>query len=104
MAKIIDGKAVAAKVRAEVAAETALLKERGTARGPNLLYFETGQGSELSSDAHYGADQVTMEARCYGGVVKRTRMNAMKFAGRDLIASIIFCVFLVIVVLQRVLL
>ena len=26
---------------------------------------ETGQGSELSSDAHYGADQVTMEARCY---------------------------------------
>ena len=30
-----------------------------------LLYFETGQGSELSSNAHYGADQVTMEARCY---------------------------------------
>ena len=44
----------------------ALLKERGTARGPNVLYFETGQGSELSSDSHYGADQVTMEARCYG--------------------------------------
>lgn len=43
----------------------ALLRERGTAKGPNLLYFETGQGSELSSDAHYGADQVTMEARCY---------------------------------------
>ena len=43
----------------------ALLKERGTAKGPNVLYFETGQGSELSSDAHYGADQVTMEARCY---------------------------------------
>ncbi len=39
---------------------------RGTAEGPNVLYFETGQGSELSSDAHYGADQVTMEARCYG--------------------------------------
>ncbi len=38
----------------------------GTAEGPNVLYFETGQGSELSSDAHYGADQVTMEARCYG--------------------------------------
>ena len=30
------------------------------------MYFETGQGSELSSDAHNGADQVTMEARCYG--------------------------------------
>ncbi len=42
-----------------------LLRERGTAKGPNVLYFETGQGSELSSDAHYGADQVTMEARCY---------------------------------------
>ena len=43
-----------------------LLKERGTAKGPDIMYFETGQGSELSSDAHYGADQVTMEARCYG--------------------------------------
>lgn len=38
----------------------------GTAQGPNVLYFETGQGSELSSEAHFGADQVTMEARCYG--------------------------------------
>ncbi|MDR1410051.1 MAG: ethanolamine ammonia-lyase subunit EutB [Oscillospiraceae bacterium] len=44
----------------------ALLREKGTATGGNVLYFETGQGSELSSDAHYGADQVTMEARCYG--------------------------------------
>ena len=44
----------------------ALMQEKGTAKGPNLLYFETGQGSELSSGAHYGADQVTMEARCYG--------------------------------------
>lgn len=41
------------------------LKE-GTGAGPNVMYFETGQGSELSSDAHHGADQVTMEARCYG--------------------------------------
>ena len=38
----------------------------GTATGPNVMYFETGQGSELSSEAHHGADQVTMEARCYG--------------------------------------
>lgn len=38
----------------------------GTATGPNVMYFETGQGSELSSEAHFGADQVTMEARCYG--------------------------------------
>lgn len=41
------------------------LKE-GTAVGPNVMYFETGQGSELSSGGHHGADQVTMEARCYG--------------------------------------
>ena len=34
--------------------------------GPNYMYFETGQGSELSADAHHGADQVVMEARCYG--------------------------------------
>lgn len=38
----------------------------GNAEGPNVLYFETGQGSELSSEAHNGWDQVTMEARCYG--------------------------------------
>lgn len=44
----------------------ALLSEKGTSKGPDVMYFETGQGSELSSDAHYGADQVTMEARCYG--------------------------------------
>ena len=43
----------------------ALMREKGTATGPNVLYFETGQGSELSSDAHFGADQVTMESRCY---------------------------------------
>jgi ethanolamine ammonia-lyase large subunit len=43
-----------------------LLHSQGTGAGPNVMYFETGQGSELSSDAHFGADQVTMEARCYG--------------------------------------
>ncbi len=43
-----------------------LLLRDGTAQGPNVLYFETGQGSELSSNAHHGTDQVTMEARCYG--------------------------------------
>ena len=36
------------------------------ATGPNVMYFETGQGSELSSNAHFDTDQVTMEARCYG--------------------------------------
>jgi len=43
-----------------------LLLHQGTAEGPNVMYFETGQGSELSSNAHYDTDQVTMEARCYG--------------------------------------
>jgi len=43
-----------------------LMLTQGTAVGPNVMYFETGQGSELSSDAHHGADQVTLEARCYG--------------------------------------
>ncbi len=43
-----------------------LALSRGTATGPNVMYFETGQGSELSSEAHHDTDQVTMEARCYG--------------------------------------
>ncbi|MCI8843717.1 MAG: ethanolamine ammonia-lyase subunit EutB [Oscillospiraceae bacterium] len=43
-----------------------LMLAEGNAVGPNVLYFETGQGSELSSEAHNGWDQVTMEARCYG--------------------------------------
>jgi ethanolamine ammonia-lyase large subunit len=44
----------------------AMMKEKGMAAGPNVMYFETGQGSELSSNSHHGADQVVMEARCYG--------------------------------------
>lgn len=43
-----------------------LMLKEGTSTGPNVMYFETGQGSELSSDAHMGVDQVTLEARCYG--------------------------------------
>ncbi|MEO7328016.1 MAG: ethanolamine ammonia-lyase subunit EutB [Minicystis sp.] len=42
------------------------MKRLGNTRGPNVMYFETGQGSALSSAAHHGADQVTLEARCYG--------------------------------------
>ncbi len=34
--------------------------------GEHVLYFETGQGSELSSDSHHGIDQLTMESRCHG--------------------------------------
>src|ERR1041385_3871428 len=30
------------------------------------MYFETGQGSALSADAHHGIDQLTLEARAYG--------------------------------------
>ncbi len=44
----------------------AMIRERGTLRSSQLMYFETGQGSELSAGAHGGADQVTLEARCYG--------------------------------------
>lgn len=35
-------------------------------KGPNFMYFETGQGSELSAEAHNGWDQLVLEARCYG--------------------------------------
>ncbi len=34
-------------------------------RGENVMYFETGQGSALSADAHHGIDQQTCEARAY---------------------------------------
>src|SRR3954466_3077830 len=34
--------------------------------GENVMYFETGQGSALSAEAHHGIDQVTLEARAYG--------------------------------------
>lgn len=44
----------------------ALMKEKKSSKGPNFMYFETGQGSELSSDGHNNADQLVMEARCYG--------------------------------------
>jgi ethanolamine ammonia-lyase large subunit len=36
------------------------------ALGTNVMYFETGQGSALSADAHHGVDQQTLEARAYG--------------------------------------
>ncbi len=46
------------------AEDAALSLHRGTI-GRNVMYFETGQGSALSSDAHFGVDQQTMEARAY---------------------------------------
>lgn len=42
------------------------MRENKHSKGNNFMYFETGQGSELSSDGNNGADQLTMEARCYG--------------------------------------
>ncbi|MGU9982432.1 ethanolamine ammonia-lyase subunit EutB [Phreatobacter sp. HK31-P] len=38
--------------------------KRGTL-GDNVMYFETGQGSALSGNAHHGVDQQTLEARAY---------------------------------------
>lgn len=46
------------------AREMALSLQRGTV-GDNLMYFETGQGSALSADAHHGIDAQTCEARAY---------------------------------------
>lgn len=43
-----------------------MAKTLGTGTGPQRLYFETGQGSELSAEAHYGIDQMTLESRNYG--------------------------------------
>ncbi|WP_431276015.1 ethanolamine ammonia-lyase subunit EutB [Variovorax ureilyticus] len=43
----------------------ALAMKRGTV-GDNVMYFETGQGSALSANAHFGVDQQTCEARAYG--------------------------------------
>jgi len=34
--------------------------------GNSVMYFETGQGSALSAEAHHGVDQLTLEARAYG--------------------------------------
>jgi ethanolamine ammonia-lyase large subunit len=46
-------------------AHTATLQlNRGTV-GDHVMYFETGQGSALSADAHHGVDQQTLEARAY---------------------------------------
>jgi ethanolamine ammonia-lyase large subunit len=48
----------------EEARAAALSLKRGTI-GDNVMYFETGQGSALSANAHHGVDQQTLEARAY---------------------------------------
>jgi ethanolamine ammonia-lyase large subunit len=45
--------------------EAGLSLNRGTV-GQNCMYFETGQGSALSANAHWGVDQQTIETRAYG--------------------------------------
>jgi len=52
------------------AREAAVSLQRGTLfgdgqRGDHVMYFETGQGSALSANAHHGCDQQTLEARAY---------------------------------------
>lgn len=44
----------------------ATIKKHGICPGPNLMYFETGQGSEVSIGADCGVDELTLEARTYG--------------------------------------
>jgi ethanolamine ammonia-lyase large subunit len=46
------------------AQSAALSLNRGTV-GQNVMYFETGQGSALSANAHHGVDQQTIEVRAY---------------------------------------
>jgi ethanolamine ammonia-lyase large subunit len=41
-------------------------RRRGDFLGDNVMYFETGQGSALSAEAHGGLDQLVCEARAYG--------------------------------------
>jgi ethanolamine ammonia-lyase large subunit len=61
------------KTNASFGINLAVLKEgyeaaQSLSRGPigtNVMYFETGQGSSLSSNSHYGIDQQTLEARSY---------------------------------------
>jgi ethanolamine ammonia-lyase large subunit len=48
----------------EEAYEATLSLKRGTI-GNNVMYFETGQGSSLSANAHHGVDQQTCESRAY---------------------------------------
>jgi ethanolamine ammonia-lyase large subunit len=53
-------------------AHAAALSQRHGTLGDNVMYFETGQGSALSANAHHGVDQQTLEARAYA-VARRYR-------------------------------
>lgn len=63
--------------------------KRGTV-GDNVMYFETGQGSALSANAHHGVDQQTLEARAYA-VARRYRPllvnSVVGFIGPEYLAN-----------------
>ena len=50
---------------------------RGTV-GTDVMYFETGQGSCLSADAHHGVDQQTLEARAYAVAANSRRCSSIR--------------------------
>jgi ethanolamine ammonia-lyase large subunit len=54
------------------AAVSAIANRQSQIAQPNVMYFETGQGSALSADANHGVDQQTLEARAYA-VARRYR-------------------------------
>ena len=62
------------------AREQAVALKRGTV-GDNVMYFETGQGSALSANAHHGVDQQTCEARAYA-VARAFQAAAGQHGGR----------------------
>ena len=50
---------------AALSLQRAMLVDENGQRSANVMYFETGQGSALSANAHHGCDQQTLEARAY---------------------------------------
>jgi len=66
----------------------ALGKQLCISGAENPMYFETGEGSELSADAHMGVDELTLEARTYG-LARRydpfTMMSVVGFIGPEYI-------------------
>jgi ethanolamine ammonia-lyase large subunit len=59
----------------------------GTATGPNVMYFETGQGSELSLGVHQDVDEMTLEARCYGLARRYKPFMLNNVSGRQVIRA-----------------
>ena len=60
------GRSRSPRLRASAVQKQSSSAEDSQAHVPNVMYFETGQGSALSAEAHHGVDQLTLEARAYG--------------------------------------